>query len=261
MQNKKGILAVSFGTSHQDTRARTIDAIESTFRETFPDYTVYRAWTSGMIRRKLLQTTGEEIPDVAGALAQMEQDGITHVYVQPTHIIDGIENQQMQTDAEAFRSHFQHLAFGEPLLSSPKDLERTAAILAGHFSDLADDEALILMGHGSAHPANQVYSQLDSVLKQQGHKRIHIGTVEAFPDLTHVLEQLRDQPVRRVRLAPFMIVAGDHAVNDMAGDGEDSWKNRCLEAGYEVACCLEGLGEYPEFREMFVEHLKGTGDF
>lgn len=255
MYNKPGILVVSFGTSHQDTRARTITAIEQAIQDAHPSLPVFRAWTSGMIRRKLERTTGEVIQSVAQALSQMADQGITQAILQPTHIIDGIENQQMQADANAFRNIFQKIAFGRPLLSSAEDLEKMAQILEHTFSGLGPEEQLILMGHGSQHPSNQIYARLDDCFHQQEHNHIHVATVEASPTLDDVLQNLRTQPVRRIHLAPLMIVAGDHAVNDMAGDGEDSWKSTLERAGYPVTCHLKGLGEYPQVRQMFLAHL------
>lgn len=211
MYNKPGILVVSFGTSHQDTRARTITAIEQAIQDAHPSLPVFRAWTSGMIRRKLERTTGEVIQSVAQALSQMADHGITQAILQPTHIIDGIENQQMQADANAFRNIFQKIAFGRPLLSSSEDLEKMAQILEHTFSGLGPEEHLILMGHGSQHPSNQIYARLDDCFHQQEHNPIHVATVEASPTLDDVLQNLRTQPVRRIHLAPLMIVAGDHA--------------------------------------------------
>ena len=256
MCNKTGILAVSFGTTHSDTRARTIQAIEQTIRESYPTLPFFRAWTSGMIRRKLERTTGERILSVAEAFAQMSEEGITHAILQPTHIIDGIENQQMLKDAEAFTGLFQSIAFGRPLLSNREDLLKMVRIIASSFPELGREESLLLMGHGSSHPANQIYAQLDTCFHENGFPNIHVATVEASPTLEDVLlNNLKESRPRLVHLAPLMIVAGDHAVNDMAGEGAGSWKNILKKAGYPVTCHMKGLGEYPAVRQMFLEHL------
>lgn len=256
MNQKTGILAVSFGTSHNTTRARTIQAIEQEIQAAWPDIPLFRAWTSGMIRKKLARTTGEIIPGVKEALAQMAEEGITRVVLQPTHVIDGIENQRMQEDAGAFTGVFQQIAFGRPLLSTMEDLTEAAGILADSFYFPDPGEHLILMGHGSAHSANQVYRQLETCFHKAGYSRIHVATVEASPSLSDVIEKLQGKNVTRVHLAPLMIVAGDHAVNDMAGEEPDSWQSVLTRCGYPVTCHLKGLGEYPEIRRMFLSHLE-----
>lgn len=253
---KKGILVVSFGTSHPDTRAVTIDAIENEIRVFCPHLPVYRAWTSKMIIAKLKNTTGETIPTVREALSQMRKDGITDICIQPTHVINGIENDCMKKDASAFSEHFHSISFGAPLISSTEDMREIVRIIGSSFSHLSPSEALVLMGHGSEHYANTVYPALDYMFKEMGYPNIHMGTVEAYPELIHVTELLKKHDVKKVHLAPFMIVAGDHANNDMAGDENGSWKSVFENAGYDVICYLKGLGEYPEIRNMLIKHLK-----
>lgn len=257
---KKAILAVSFGTSHEDTRHKTIDAIEKAIADANPGIPVYRAWTSKMIISKLLKTTGEKIYTVSEAMNAMCHDGITDVYVQPTHIINGIENHLMKEDAMEYQDKFHSISFGHPLLTSTEDALETAKIIASEFACPGNDEAVILMGHGSAHDSNFVYAALDYILKAQGHNNIYVGTVEAYPSLPDVLKLLNKNPVKKITLTPFMIVAGDHAVNDMAGDSADSWVNICRAAGYETSCILKGLGEYPDIQNIFIKHLKRAMD-
>ena len=252
---KKGILVVSFGTTYEKTRTVTIDSIETTVRHTYPDISVYRAWTSKMILAKLLKTTGEKIFNVTEALAQMKKDGITDVYIQPTHVINGTENDRMKEDALTFQNAFHSISFGTPLLSSTSDMKEMVRILAETFSFMQNDEALILMGHGSEHYSNTVYPALDYMFKEMGYPDIHIGTVEGYPELEQVRTLLKKRHIRKVHLAPLMIVAGDHASNDMAGDGSDSWKSIFERDGYEVTCHLKGLGEYPKVQKLFLKHL------
>lgn len=253
---KKGILVVSFGTSYSDTRALTIDAIEKKIEASFPDIPFYRAWTSRMILTKLKETTGENIPTVSEALLQMKEDKITDVYIQPTHVINGIENDQMKEDALALQGDFHSISFGAPLLSSTEDMRKIVQIMGSSFADLDASEALVLMGHGSEHYANTVYPALDYMFKEMGYPYVHMGTVEAYPELLHVMELLKKSKVKTVHLAPFMIVAGDHANNDMAGEERDSWKSVFEKEGYDVVCHLKGLGEYEEVRKIFVKHLR-----
>lgn len=258
MVKKKGILVVSFGTSYPDTRRVTIEAIENTIRSAYPDIPVYEAWTSKMIMAKILKTTGEKILNVTEAMERMCHDGITDVYIQPTHVINGIENDLMKADALKYQDSFQSISFGNPLITSTEDMQNIIQILADTFADMTSEEALILMGHGSEHYSNTVYAALDYMFKEAGYPNIHMGTVEAYPELENVFRILKGNHVKRIHLAPFMIVAGDHATNDMAGNAEDSWMNLCKNAGYEVTCHIKGLGEYPAVREMFLKHLQSV---
>lgn len=259
-QTATGILVVSFGTSHADTRTRTIDAIQKDIHNACPDLPVYHAWTSRMIIRKLKHTTGEQIPTVSEALEQMAENGITRVFIQPTHIINGIENDRMKEEALAFRKRFTSISFGAPLLNSTEDMKAAVRIIADAFPDLPKEDALILMGHGSDHPSNAVYAAMDYLFKDMGYPNIHMGTVEAYPSLDEVFHRLSEHPAHALHLAPFMIVAGDHAVNDMAGPQEDSWQSQCRNAGYQVTCHLKGLGEYPAIRRLLVSHLMAVLD-
>ena len=252
---KKGILVVSFGTSYEETRKKTIDRIEEDVRESYRDYQVYRAWTSGMIRRKLQKRDGIFIHDVKGAMEQMKQDGIKEVIIQPTHMINGIENQLMTEDVLSYKDEFEKIEIGAPLLTSQEDSDRVVKAMADIYSPTGED-ALVLMGHGSEHYSNSIYAALDYQFKDEGHSNIFIGTVEAYPAIESLIRQVEKRGVKRVILAPFMVVAGDHATNDLAGDEEDSWKKRFEAAGYEVRCVLRGLGEYEEIRDIYMDHIE-----
>lgn len=254
---KRAILAVSFGTSYDDTRKKTIDRIEQDIREAYPAWAVYRAWTSGMIRRKIMKRDGIYIPDVREAMEQMERDGIREVIVQPTHVINGIENDLMTEEVLAFEGRFAHIVTGAPLLTSQEDNDRVVKAVADELHPAAD-EALVLMGHGTEHYANAVYAALDYQFKDTGYKNIFMGTVEAYPSFDSLLRRVREAALRRVTLAPFMIVAGDHAANDLSGAEEGSWKSRFENAGFEVDCVLKGLGEYPGIRQVFLDHIAAS---
>lgn len=254
---KRGILAVSFGTSYEETRRKTIDQIERDIQERYPEYRVYRAWTSGMIRKKVLQRDGLSVPDVRGALEQMEKDGITQVIVQPTHVINGIENERMLQDIRAYENRFAAVVTGAPLLTTQEDHDRVVKAVAEELHP-ADDEALVLMGHGTEHYANAVYAALDYQFKDMSYKNIFMGTVEAYPAFDSLFRQVQAVKPRRVTLAPFMIVAGDHATNDLSGQEEDSWKSRFEEHGFEVNCVLKGLGEYKSIRTIFLDHIAAS---
>ena len=163
--SKKAILIVSFGTSYENTRKRTIDAIERDIADAFPACPAYRAWTSKMIIAKLKKRDGIIIHTVKEAMEQMLLDGITDVIVQPTHVINGIENDQMKEDALSFRDRFSSIVFGNPLLTTEEDNQAVVQAVAGEFQDMDQETALVLMGHGTEHYANSVYAALDYRLK------------------------------------------------------------------------------------------------
>lgn len=255
-ETKKAILAVSFGTSHNDTRKVTIDAIEDDMRTAFPDYKLYRAWTSKMIIKKVNTRDHVSIHTVKEAMEQMEQDGITDVLIQPTHVINGIENELMKEDALAFREDFHSISFGEPLLTSEQDSLDVIRAVAEEFPNLQQDEVLVLMGHGTTHYANAIYAALDYTFKDLGYKNIFLGTVEAYPSMETLLKMVKEYAPKKVILAPFMIVAGDHAKNDMAGDDPESWYNQFRAAGFQTEAVVKGLGEYTGIRKILVNHLR-----
>ena len=249
---KQAILAVSFGTTYPDTLEKTIAATEAALAEAYPGWPVYRAFTSGMILKKLRQRDGVEIDNVAQAMARLEREGYTQVAVQSTHVMHGEEYEKMLAQLEPYKLTME-IAVGAPLLHAQSDYEAVAGALLSWLPLPGDGEALVLMGHGTAHFANSAYAQMEHVLQSRC-PRIYIATVEGYPTLDSVAEQLQRQPeIRRLTLAPFMLVAGDHARNDMAG-GEDSWKETLEAKGYEVRCILQGLGECPDIQKLFVDH-------
>ena len=255
-ETKKAILAVSFGTSHEDTRKVTIDAIEDSMRQAFPEYPVYRAWTSKMIIRKLKNRDNIIVPTVKEAMEQMAADGITDVLVQPTHVINGIENDRMKEDALSFRDSFHSISFGDPLLTTEDDSHKVIAAIAREFSHITKDQALVFMGHGTTHFANSIYAALDYTFKDKGYHNFFLGTVEAYPSMESLKKRVKAYRPKEVVLAPFMIVAGDHAKNDMAGDDPESWYSQFKDEGYEVKTVLKGLGEYEGIRSLFIDHIR-----
>lgn len=260
MTTKKAILAVSFGTSFEDTRKLTIDAIEADFAAAYPDCRVYRAWTSKMIIRKIAKRDGIQIPTVREAMEQMHADGITDVIVQPTHVINGIENDLMKEDALSYRDKFSSIVFGNPLLTTEEDSDAVIRAIAEEFSFLGEKDALILMGHGTTHYANSIYAALDYKFKDLGYPNIFLGTVEAYPSMESLKRQLRAFAPQRLVLAPFMIVVGDHARNDMAGDDPESWYSQFTAEGYSVDCVLKGLGEYSSIRALLCRHIADAAE-
>ncbi len=255
---KKAILVVSFGTSFSRTRAKTIDQIEKDIEEAFLDYRIYRAWTSKRIIEKLLRRDNVRIPTVKEAAEQMIADGITRVIVQPTHLVNGIENEEMKRDVLAFEADFEAVSFGDPLLTTTEDNEQALLAVMKEFSDMDPKDALVFMGHGTTHYANSVYAALDYMLKDLGYSHAFLGTVEAYPSLDTLLKRVGELRPGKVLLAPFMIVAGDHAIHDMSGEDEDSWRSRFEAEGFRVECLMKGLGEYEGIRRRFIEHVKAA---
>ena len=254
---ERAVLAVSFGTSHRDTLEKNIAAIEAELAAAFPERTVRRAFTSGMILRKLARRDGVQIDNVDQALERLAREGYEDVLLQPTHILNGEEYDKLCAQAQPWRGRFARFVVGKPLLTTAEDYLAAADAVMESIPAPEADEALVFMGHGSEHFANSAYALLEYALHDRGWDRAFLGTVEGYPTLDQVLRRLREcSGVRRVRLQPFMVVAGDHAANDMAGEEEDSWKSVFQADGYDVVCRLKGLGELEGIRSMFVDHAK-----
>lgn len=255
---KPVLLVVSFGTSYNDTRAVTIEAIENKAREAFPDYEVRRAFTSQIIIDKLAKRDNLVIDNVPQAMERLVKDGVKDVVVQPTHVMNGAEYDEMTAALAPYADKFASFKVGSPLLTAADDYKELIAEITAELPKLGDGEAVVFMGHGTHHFANITYAGLEYVFKQLGHNNVFIGTVEGYPTLDEVIQQLEKNGVKKVYLLPLMIVAGDHASNDMAGDEEDSWKVQLKAAGYEVEPILKGLGEYKGIQEHFVRHIQNA---
>lgn len=253
--DKKALLVVSFGTSHAETREKTIGTIEKNIAEAFPEYEVRRAFTSGMILKVLEKRDGIIIDNVAEAMNRLVSDGFHEVLVQPTHVIPGDEYDNMVTDIQMFADKYEKITIGTPLLYNTDDYRKVIQAVMEQFPDLSKREALVLMGHGTEHPINPVYAALDYQFKDMGYDNVFVGTVEAYPDVETVFRQVDAYHPDKIVLLPLMVVAGDHAVNDMAGEEEDSWRNIFEKAGYEVSCILKGLGEFQSIRDIYLEHI------
>lgn len=253
---KPVILVVSFGTSYNDSREATIGAIEADIAAAYPDYEVRRAFTAQTVIDILAERDGLEIDNVTEAMDQLVADGVQQVVVQPTHIMNGYEYDDLVEEISAYEDQFDSLALGAPLLTSYEDYESVVdALLAESEYAGSADTALVFMGHGTHHFANAAYSQLEAMMQAAGYVNAFVGTVEGFPTLEIVEGKLATYGAQKVVLAPLMVVAGDHASNDMAGDEEDSWKTILTQDGYEVECVLEGMGQNAAIRALYVEHV------
>lgn len=253
---KPAILVVSFGTSFNDSRHITIGAIESAIREKFPDYDVRRAFTSQIIIDKLKERDGVVIDNVEEALDRLVADKVQEIVVQPTHLMNGYEYDDLAKALESYKDKFKKIAFGEPLLSSDDDYYKVIAALA-NVSERYDDgkTALVFMGHGTEAESNKVYSTLQDKLSAEGKKNYFIGTVEATPTIEDVLKGVKAAGLKKAVLRPLMVVAGDHANNDMADlEDPESWASQLTAAGIEVECVLEGLGQIVEIDDLYAAH-------
>lgn len=259
--DKTGILLVAFGTSVPEARA-SFDDIAAAVKKACPGIPVRWAFTSNIIRNKLLKENGERLDSVQTALAKMIDEGFTRVAVQSLHTIPGEEyHLKVVRVANAFRGipgGFDRIAIGTPMMASPHDMERVAdAVLATIPKARKKGEPVVLMGHGTHHPGNIYYPGLQWYLSKKD-TNIFVGTVEGTPGLDDVLEGLENAESKTVWLMPMMSVAGDHARNDMAGPEEDSWKSVLEGKGYEVWPVLKGTAQYPAYSDIWVAHLKDT---
>ena len=255
---KKGILLVAFGTTVPEAR-KAFDNIEKCTRERFPGVEVRWAFTSSIIRKKLA-AKGEKIDSIEEALERMQKDGFSDVYVQSLHTIAGVEYDETRDTLQKFRDrpvNFKTLVLGKPLLASYADLERTVKVmLASVPAGRKADEAVIFMGHGSAdHPSDLAYLAFQSVVnKLDGNA--YMATVEGKPELADVIPDLKKKGIKKAYLIPFMSVAGDHAMNDMAGDGDESWKTILSKNGIETVPVMKGSAEIDGIVKIWLDHLE-----
>ena len=249
------LLVVSFGTSYNDNRAATIGAVESAMETAFPDYAVRRGFTANIIIEHVQRRDGVVIDDVTEALARAKANGVKNLLVQPTHLMNGYEYGDLVKELEACAGDFESVKIGAPLLTTDEDFAVVAQAMvdaaAGH-----DDgkTAVCYMGHGSEAAANGIYARMQQHLTDSGHDNFFVGTVEAEPTAEDLVKLVKAGGYERVVLRPMMIVAGDHANNDMAGDGEDSWKSVFTAAGFQVTCEINGLGELEAIQQLLAAH-------
>lgn len=251
---KQAIVVVSFGTTHPDTREQAIGAVERAVQARFPDIPVYRAFTSRVVIKVTKENEGLAIPSLGELMDSLRAQGVTHLTVQPTHIIHGEEYDKLCAEVQAHAAGFESIRLGEPLLDKTEDY---FAVLnaAVPFYQLKEGEALLWMGHGTSHFADAAYSALDSMAKDAGYDNVFVTTVEGYPTLEAAEKKLNQAGYRNICLAPMMVVAGDHAKNDMAGE-EDSFLSKLTEEGYTVRCVLTGLGSIPAVQAIYLTHLE-----
>ncbi len=251
---KKALLVVSFGTSYNETRERTITATENALSSAFPNHDLKRAYTSHGVRKILLDRDGQKVESVEEALVKLEDQGYTNILVQPLHIIPGIEYEMVITALASYANRFSSLDVGRPLLGCPDDLQSVMDVLSGFLPIVKPENALLFMGHGTRHASNALYESLETAFLQNGSPNVFIATVEGTPILEDVIPRLKANGYHNVTLMPFMLVAGDHAQNDMAGENKDSWKSILTSEGFDVQVLMIGLGEIEGIRSLFIDH-------
>ncbi len=255
----KVLLAVSFGTSYNDNRDLSIGGIEEALKKAYPDYEIRRAFTSQIIIDKLKSRDNLVIDNVTEAMDRLVADGVKEVVIQPTHVMNGFEFDDIVNEVSTYKDKFESFKIGKQLLASDEDFKEIVSIIIEETKSYdTDGTAIVFMGHGTEHKSNEVYAKLQQYITDAGYSNYFIGTVEATPDLDDVVALAKESGAKKVVLLPFMIVAGDHANNDMAGDEDDSWKTRFEAEGFEVEAVLKGMGQYTGVQNMIVKHAGET---
>jgi sirohydrochlorin cobaltochelatase len=274
---EKEILVVSFGTSFNDSRVEDIGSIEKAIQKAYPDWSVRRAFTAQIIINHVLARDGESIDNVEQALERAVENGVKTLVVQPTHLMHGAEYDELVEAVEKYKDKFDSVKVAEPLLGEvgsdatevnadkakvAEDVVAQAVKKAGYssVSEAAEDgTAFVLMGHGTSHTAKISYSQMQQEMEDLGYSNVFIGTVEGEPEETaceNVIESVKNAGYKKVILRPLMVVAGDHANNDMAGDDDDSWKSQfeASKAFDSVECQVSGMGRIAAIQQIYVDH-------
>ena len=275
------LLVVSFGTSFNDSRVADIKGIEDALQAAYPDWSVRRAFTAQIIINHVQARDGEKIDNMTQALDRAVANGVKNLVVQPTHLMHGAEYDEMREAIEAYKDQFESVSIAEPMLGEVgsdatvinADKEAVAkAITAAAVSEAGFESleaaknagtAFVFMGHGTAHVAKVTYSQMQTQMQNLGYENVFIGTVEGEPEETSaeaVIEAVKAAGYTNVVLRPLMVVAGDHANNDMAGSDDDSWKTVFEAAGFTVDCQIHGLGEIADVQALYVAHTKAAID-
>lgn len=250
---KQALICASFGTTVANGR-KDLEAVEQALQAVASDRPFCRAWTSRIIRKRMA-ARGESVDGLPEALEKLAAAGYDRVAVQPTHLLYGYEYDKIKSEIAPYQSRFAHLALGKPLLADTHDLQ-TVARLLGEAYPAQPGEVLVLMGHGTEHFAGVVYPALQSVFALQGRNDVFVAAVEGWPALAEVLPQILVSGCRKAHLVPLLLVAGDHACHDMAGEQAESWKSQLEAAGLSVRCTLEGLGRLEGIQKMYCAKLK-----
>ena len=246
------LLMVHFGTTYNDTRQKTIDAINEKATSRFPDMVVREAYTSRIVIKRLRER-GIQKDTPTDALLRLRGEGYKKVIIQPSYIIDGKEMDLLRKEADQLRPFFDEIRIGTPLLYSVEDAKKVCSLLVSrHPADKKKREHVLFVGHGTEGPATALYSQLDYMLRANGYDQYHVATIEGYPTQQTALEQIKAMKGRKVTLVPLLFVAGDHASNDISVE----WKEELEKQGLDVELHIEGLGEVPEIQNLYIERIK-----
>lgn len=274
VREESAVLLVAFGTSYPEAQA-AFDDVEALYKKEFPNTEIRMAFTSDFIRQKIRKRDDVFVDNPITGLARLNDEGYVNVAVQSLHVIPGEEYHDLMNIVGGFKSiagkfSFRGLVLGTPLLTGIEDYRAVSAALGSQFHSITDagrrahesvrdpgETAVVLMGHGTEHFANSAYSQMANLLEKD-YENVFLGTVEGYPEFEDVLERVKASGAGRVRLMPFMVVAGDHATNDMAGDEPDSWKSIFEQEGFEVEVYLRGMGSNEAVAQIFVAHTRAA---
>ncbi len=277
------ILVVSFGTSFNDSRAEDIGGVEKALQAAYPDWSVRRAFTAQIIINHVQARDDEKIDNMDQALERAVDNGVKNLVVQPTHLMHGAEYDELTEAVENYKDKFESVKIAEPLLgevgadetainedkAAVAEAITAEAVKTAGFDSLdaakEDGTAFVFMGHGTSHTAKISYSQMQAQMEQLGYENVFIGTVEGEPEDTAceaVIEKLKNAGYKKVILRPLMVVAGDHANNDMAGDDDDSWKSQFEASGAfdSIDTQIAGLGEIDAIQQLYVAHTQAAID-
>ena len=255
---KKAILVVSFGTSYLDTLEKTIEKAEKQIRDTFSEYDIYRAFTSHKIIKKLQEKYEIFIDTPEAMLEKLYDSGYEEIIMQPLHMIPGEEFIYINKIAEIIKEKFEVLKVGRPIFyyQGIEELPQDYSLFIEATKELYEENnAVVLMGHGTAHPANSVYGCLQAVFEDEGYENVFVTTVEGYPNFENVISRVKRKNIREVTLAPLMVVAGDHARNDMASDDKESLKSMLEAEGIKVNVYMKGLGENEKFNKLYINRI------
>ena len=266
LPNKDAIVVMSFGTTYKDTRVKTIDATVDAIKAAHPNTKVITAFTSHIIRDRIQQKEGITYPTPEEALAELKKDGYTRVALASLDVIPGMEYNYDAAVYNLYKNDFKKMTLGTSLMywmgqeNQTDQVIETLKAVQSQFPKLGKEDGLLIMAHGTPDPSNAYYSVIQDRIHTLGMKNVFIYTVEGTPNLEQVIPQLKLHGIKHVTLMPFMMVAGDHANNDMAGNEPDSHKSILEKEGFKVDTYIHGLGENQNIRNLFVERANEAWD-
>lgn len=251
--NKKAVVIVNFGTSHESTRIKTIDVFINEVKNKYQDFDVYNVFTSPTIRKILKNRDNIFINDLSTTIELLKNKNYENIIFQPTYIINGYEFDNMRDTILKQIGDFKSVHIGSPLLTAIDDYDMFIDETVKEFN-ITDNNIYIFIGHGTLHHANAAYMALEYKFNDRGYGNVFIGTIEGYPSIDTVLKKLRLLNNKKIILIPLLFVAGEHATNDIFGDENNSWKSILRHNGYEVDVIIKGLGEYQSIRDIYIKH-------